>query len=79
MQRGRVDGGVWYTCIHILVHLHILTKVLDKNWMTGIYMWDPTQGCTCIYENIWYGELCGHANMYDEFTHLKQAVGPEGG
>ena len=74
--------GVRWTCIHILMHVNILTKVWDM--MTGANTWDHTDGdmfSTLLYQSGGAG-MGGQADIHictDACTHYKPRCGTKEG
>ena len=59
MQRGGTDVGVRWTCRHIWVHVHILTKVWDQR-MGDWNMQAGQQRGTFLHKYAkWVGQMCG--------------------
>ena len=73
--------GIRCTCIHVLICVHILTRVWDQKRVTVTHMqchtWTVTFSHTCKRHGI---DMGSHVNMHtstDAYTHSKQGVGSE--
>ena len=81
MQKGRADMGVRWTCIHVLMHVHILIKVWDQkqdDWDTHTHTGTPRFSCKLF--KLDEGDMRSQVDMYtctDACTNFNQVVGPQ--
>ena len=72
-----------WTYIHVLMHVHILTKVSDQKRVTGTHTWDKTRMYMSVHKCAGGGvDLGSQVDIYsctDACTHPNQGVGAEKG
>ena len=81
-KRGGADMGVRWTCIHVLMHVHIVIKMWELKWGHWDTTTVPHKG-TQVSISLFKGgetDMVSQVDMYtctDACTHFNQYVGPQ--